>query len=202
MASKWFDLANEKIDSRRDKALYGEVETFCQHQLDTIQECIQQLREAIFFRGRLVSDTYYETAKNSLYTEQETTVNPRVRWDANNGTPHFYWEKTLRRVFAIGRSEPVTKSVGKGRSYVAYVRCKGAKSKQRMRVVLASKYIRLNARTQSISMTAFKDEPAWAKVTGELTEQKLTVLRKQAKLLADISASVARYRRLETKEKN
>ena len=65
-----------------------------------------------------------------------------------------------------------------------------------MRVVILAQSIHIQKATDGIAPSAFDKEPDWAQFAGEATEKKLRPLRKQLKLIANISRQLAVLKKL------
>jgi hypothetical protein len=65
-----------------------------------------------------------------------------------------------------------------------------------MYVTLSSKTVPLRKGTDGISPTTFSKEPDWAQIAGEDAEEKLRILRKQEKQLADIRRRLGVFKQL------
>lgn len=187
-------------DAERRRTLFSEQQEaeFVQIRLEQIEEALKDLRTLLYFRGVRETDVYYNAAKKSAFTKDNTDLSPRVRWDARYGTPSFSWERVHRNPHMLGTGKSVKTSCGKGKSYEAWVPRGKSKAKEKMRVVLTSEHISLRARSMSISPSVFANEPLWARVVGMETEAKLTTLRKENRVLADIGRLLARLKLMES----
>ena len=197
--SPWRSLAGLPVADRRakidDQALARHVKEFA----SSTRQAVQEMRELLYLRGLLASDAYFEAAKENLYTENETAITPRIRWDEKSGTATFYWERTVKHIYPLAPSAAIHPNKGKGKSYKAVFKIgKGANARKVTRkVVLLSEHVRLSQRTDSIAPSTFQKEPLWSRTLGPLTEEKLTVLRKQSKLLTQINRCLNRLLQLE-----
>lgn len=161
-----------------------------------VEEAIAELRKILLVKGLAATDVYFAMVKENAFGKSEARIVPRVRMDARYGTPTFYWERVIRHAFALTSRRLSRKANGRGRSYEAYVRRKGAKQKEKMRVVLMSEHVPLNKTTLSVSMSAFSKEPDWAQLSAQLIEPELADLRRQAKSLSSVSRAIKQFARL------
>ena len=164
--------------------------------INKMEAAIAELRQILLVKGLAATDVYFAMVKENAFGKDEARIVPRVRMDARYGTPTFYWEKVIRHAFALTSQKPLRKNNGRGRSYEAYVRRKGAKQKEKMRVVLLSEHVPINKTTLSVSMSVFSKEPDWAQLSAQLIEPELTRLRRQAKSLSSVSRAVKQFARL------
>lgn len=151
-----------------------------------IQKSIETIRYALLVEGLIETDAYHETARESRFNSEETTIAPRVRLDKRYGTPSFYWERTLRHAYPLVLSKQQNKPKVP-RTYYAYVRRKRTKIKEKMKVVLVSKHIPINKKTLSVSMNEFENEPQWARTAALIMEPKLVNLRRISKAVSHVN---------------
>lgn len=192
----WNKLA--ETASTEERALVTE-EIFregLQEGLDKMEAAIAELRRILFVKGLATTDVYFAMVKENAFGKDEAHIVPRVRMDARYGTPTFYWERVIRHAFALTKRRAPRKTNGRGRSYEAYVRRKGAKQKEKMRVVLMSEHVPINKTTLTVPMTSFDKEPDWAQLSAQLIEPELAKLRRQAKSLSNASRAVKQFARL------
>lgn len=150
-----------------------------------LQSGIQACRQGLFLEGLIATDFYHAKAKDVAFAPDETKILPRVRWDPRSQSPVFHWNRLIRKVFPLTSATPLP-AKGSG-SYIGRVKLKGRQGSQRMKVVLSAKHIAIQKATNGIAPSTFDTEPAWAQIAGEAAEKKLRALRKQAKLLTEIS---------------
>lgn len=198
-STPWLDLSELTASERRTKISDKALARREREITGSLSQGIQELRELLYLRGIVATDAYHEASKENLYTKNETAITPRVRWDVKNGLPHFYWERTTKHIFPTTAAKSSSAKKGKGKSYVTVIRVgKGDSARSVYRkVVLATKHIRLNARTDSIPPSTFQKEPSWSRMLGPLAEEQLTILRKQSKLISQINRNLIRLKELE-----
>lgn len=153
-------------------------------QLQAIECALKNLRIILYFQGLYATDFYHTKAKELAFTQEETKILSRVRWDARYKTPSFGWEKITRKAFPITDID-AQRFKKKPGSYLGFVGRKGKRTRQK--IVLTSKAVPLQKATSSIARSSFSKEPIWAQIAGETAEEKLRLLRKQAKQLAAIA---------------
>ena len=164
-----------------------------QEEISRMHTIIQRLRIIYFLLGVKATDPFYQMMKKSMFTDQRSTLCPRVRMDRRYQTPSFAWERIRQHVVPAKADDRPNKSKGAGRSYLAFVRRKGAARKEKAKVILTSEYLKINKKTQMLSLSAFAGEPEWARVAGLLIETRMGALRRQNRSLADISRAVHRF---------
>lgn len=189
----WFDLALNGNPAKRERANAEEnVDDFIRTETERMTRSVEQIRAALYFKGMLVTDVYHQMAKENAFSKDETHITPRVRMDPRYNTPSFYWERLIRHAYDISPNRSAKTQRGKGRSYDAYVRRKGAKTKEKMRVVLSSQHIRINRKTLAISLREFDREPQWARLAAEIAEKDLVRLRQTTKQLSNVNRALQR----------
>jgi hypothetical protein len=193
--SNWNKLAEAASTKERSRVTEELFRDGLQDGLGKVEAAIAELRQILLVKGLAITDVYFAMVKENAFGKDEARIVPRVRMDARYGTPTFYWEKVIRHAFALTSQKPLRKTYGRGRSYEAYVRRKGSKQKEKMRVVLLSEHVPINKATLSVSMSAFSKEPEWAQLSAQLIEPELAELRHQAKLLSNISRAVKQFAR-------
>ena len=173
---------------------HAEFQSLISTEVNNILSSIQILRALLFWQGRLASNAYFQTAQNTLFTQEETKIRPRVRWrNDQGGTPSFSWERTIRMIQDFDKDTRIQSKNGKGKSYKAFVRTKSNACKKKVKVVLMSEHVPLLKRTGTISETTFQNEPFWAKVAGMETEQQLALLRQLCRLLGAATTSIKAF---------
>lgn len=189
-------LAAEGSPADRDRISEKEIADVVRQEIEGIQTSLQRIRVAYFLLGMKVTDPFYQMMRSTMYSADRTHLCPRVRFDPRYQTPSFSWERIEQHVLPGHTRHKPKKEKGKGRSYMAFVRMKGAARKEKAKVVLTSRHLKINRKTHSLSAAAFEGEPEWAKVAGELIETKLSVLRRQNRALSNISRAVHRFKSL------
>ena len=164
-------------------------------------DAVSNLDELNVFKGRHLGKKsaltgFYQMMRSTMYSGDRTRLCPRVRFDPRYKTPSFSWERIEQHVLPGDTGHKPKKEKGKGRSYMAFVRMKGAARKEKAKVVLTSRHLKINRKTHALSAAAFEGEPEWARVAGELIERKLSVLRRQNRALSNISRAVHRFKSL------
>ena len=195
----WFSLAALPLAERQGKVDDRMLACRLKELTEAVRQAVQEGRELLYLRGLLATDAYHEAAKENLYTSDETAIAPRVRWDKKSGFPTFYWERVVKRMYPLSASGPVSAGKGRGKSYKATILVgKGDRARKVSRkVVLLSEHVRLCGRTDSIPPATFNGEPLWSRTLGPLAEEKLTILRKQSKVLSQINRCLIRLQELE-----
>ena len=184
----------KQTESRRGLTKEQVLKAVCS-ELKTMYSSIARIRRIVFVYGLSVTDFYHDMKRETAFTPEETLVAPRVRLDERRGTPSFYWERTVRHAYPLNKSK--ANSVrSKTRTFKAFVRRKGAKTKERMQVYLLSKHIPILKKTQSISMKEFSNEPEWARTAATLIEPQLTQLRRLVTTLNGVSRNLIRFDRM------
>lgn len=189
-------LAAEGSPADRDRISEKEIADVVREEIEGIQMSLKRIRVAYFLLGMKVTDPFYQMMRSTMYSGDRTHLCPRVRFDPRYQTPSFSWERIEQHVLPGHTGHKPKKEKGKGRSYMAFVRMKGAARKEKAKVVLTSRHLKINPKTHSLSAAAFEGEPEWAKVAGELIETKLSVLRRQNRALSNISRAVHRFKSL------
>ena len=200
--SDWHQLAEAASTDKRARITEEIFQVGLRDGIDKVESAIAELRQILLVKGLAATDVYFAMAKENAFGKDATRIVPRVRMDARYGTPSFYWEKLIRHAFVLTTRRPTRKSNGRGKSYEAYVRRKGSKQKEKMRVVLMSEHVPINKTTLSVSMAAFCNEPEWAQLSVQLIEPELTELRRQAKALSSISRAVKQFARMVKPQKD
>lgn len=177
------DLANGPA-AMRHVNLDRELDNCAAEEVAAIEKAASNLRSILFLKGILATDFYHSKAKEMAFSEEETKVLPRVRWDDRYGTPCFQWERLTRRTFPISEREAKQFKKTRG-TYVGLVKKNGRKV--RMKVCLSGKVIPLQKATDAVARSTFDKEPAWAQFAGESAEAKLRQLRKQARQITAIA---------------
>lgn len=194
--TEWFRLANSN-DPQERAAI--QPDCACNHlteQVAALKQAVEEARAVLYFLGKRATDDYYATAKEHRFSSEETKISPRVRIDPRYGTPSFYWERLKRRFFRTTAATKPREKNGRGRSYIAYVPVNGSKSKVRMKVVLTSEHVKINHRTLRIASSEFAGEPEWARLTGELVEDQLQIIRRLNRQLSSLSRSISQLEKL------
>lgn len=176
------ELAKSPVAARHSLR-QGELNTCVLEKVTVIEKAVGDLRALLFLQGVVATDFYYSKAKEMAFSEEETKVLPRVRWDDRYGTPCFQWERLVRRTFPISESEARRFKKTRG-TYVGLVKKNGRKV--RMRVCLSGKVVPLQKATDAIARSTFDKEPPWAQFAGESAEAKLRQLRKMARQVTAI----------------
>lgn len=190
--NEWLFLALNGSIEERQKVKPATADEDIARQFRVIHTAIERLRSILLFKGITATDIFHETAKQAAFTSQETSIYPRVRLDPRYGSPSFYWERLRRHAYSLTGTTTTRSKRGRGRSYVAYVRRKGFKTKEKMKVVLLSEHIPINHTTLRIAPHAFSQEPQWAQVAGELAENQLHNLRHLSSLVSRLNQALAR----------
>lgn len=188
----------QKAGLRRGLA-HGEIAEAMQLEIEVMHSAIAKIRQLLLIQGLCVTDVFHELKRETSFTAEETLLVPRVRMDVRRGTPSFYWERVVRHAYPLGASESDTHR-GKTRSYRAYVRCRGAKTKTQMQVYLLSKHVPLLKKTQSVSMKEFAHEPEWVQTAAALIEPQLTDLRRLATAIGAVNRSLCRFEQMMKKQ--
>lgn len=196
----WSDLAAPGRVGERSQLTNEDFERALATGVSDLEDIIADLRWCLLVRGLAVTDLYFKMSRENAFSKEETLLVPRIRMDERYGTPSFYWERTIRHAYPLTSRGKMQPNKGKGRSYEAYVRCKGAVKKEKMRVVLLSKHVPINKTTLSVSMKEFDKEPEWARMAAQLVEPELVELRRQAKALSAVSRAVKNFSRLVKRE--
>lgn len=160
-----------------------------------IEAAVSNLRALLFLKGVVATDFYHSKAKEMAFSDEETKVLPRVRWDERYGTPNFQWERLTRRTFPISESEALQFKKTRG-TYVGFVRKNGRKV--RMKVCLSGKVVPLQKATDAVARSTFDKEPTWAQFAGESAEAKLRKLRKIARQVTAIAKHLSLLKALVT----
>lgn len=183
------------VGSQKDRELISEddIQGIVQEEIKHMKSSLQRIRVAYYLLGLKATDPFYQMMRSSMYTAQRTTLCPRVRFDQRYQTPSFAWERIHQHIVAARTGgRPQTKA-GAGRSYMAFVRRKGAAKKEKAKVVLTAEHVPINKKSLSISPSAFDNEPEWARVSGLLIDRKLSELRKRTRALSHISRAIVRF---------
>ena len=189
-----FSLAQASSEERTKAA--RDVQFWLDEQITTLEHIVKNCRVGLYIQGLTASDVYHAMAKKEAFKNERTRVLPRVRWDERYGTPSFGWETITCKYFPVSPDVPTSKTGTHGRNYVAYVRRNKQATPQKMRVVILAQSIHIQKATDGIAPSAFDKEPDWAQFAGEATEKKLRPLRKQLKLIANISRQLAVLKKL------
>lgn len=171
-----------------------ELDACLSEEVATIEKAVGNLRALFFLKGVMATDFYYSKAKEMAFSEEETKVLPRVRWDARYRTPCFQWERLTRRTFPITESEAKRFKKTRG-TYVGLVKKNGRKVL--MKVCLSGKVVPLQKATDAVARSTFDKEPPWAQFAGESAEAKLRQLRKQARQITAIAKHLSLLKTLE-----
>ena len=75
--------------------------------LKTIRTTLEEIRAILFFKGMVAGDIFHQIAYENRFGPDETTLCPRVRWDARFSTPSFSWEK-IKRLAVPMTTEPTS----------------------------------------------------------------------------------------------
>lgn len=172
-----------------------ELQEYMSRSTEQIKEAIADIRVGLFYHGIRATDFYHVKAKEVAFSREETKVLPRVRFDERYGIPVFSWEKLTRRVFPLPPNQRANSNWKRG-TYIGYVKRKGHKSREKMKVTMTSTTVPLLKSTDSISPTTFSEEPAWAQYAGEEAERRLRALRKAEKLVTNINLRLAALKQL------
>ena len=183
------------VGSQKDREAISEdeIQGIVQEEVANIKSSLQKIRVAYFLQGVKATDPFYQMMRDSMYTAQRTKLCPRVRFDQRYQTPTFAWERIHQHVVAAGASGKTQSKAGAGRSYMAFVRRKGAVKKEKAKVILTAEHVPINKKTLSVASSAFDNEPEWARVSGLLIEKQLGVLRKRTRALSQVSRAIARF---------
>ena len=183
------------VGNRKDREMISvdEIQGIVLEEIDNMRASLQRIRVAYFLQGVKETDPFYQMMRDSMYTAQRTTLCPRVRFDQRYQTPSFAWERIHQHVVPAGASGKTQSKAGAGRSYMAFVRRKGAVKKEKAKVVLTAEHVPINKKTLSVASSAFDNEPEWASVSGLLIEKQLGGLRKRTRALSQVSRAIARF---------
>ena len=186
----YFEMAKGTPEARAliDEASVNEE---LNQKLKTIRTTVEEIRAILFFKGMVAGDIFHQIAYENRFGPDETTLCPRVRRDARFSTPSFSWEK-IKRLAVPMTTEPTSPpKKGSGYSWTKTVRRKNTGNYQTMRIVLTSKYLRINKATNRVSSKHFCSEPEWAQVSALAVEDEFCALRTLNSRLSTISKALS-----------
>jgi hypothetical protein len=134
-------LAAEGSPADRDRISEKEIADVVRQEIEGIQTSLKRIRVAYFLLGMKVTDPFYQMMRSTMYSGDRTHLCPRVRFDPRYQTPSFSWERIEQHVLPGHTGHKPKKEKGKGRSYMAFVRMKGAARKEKAKVVLTSRHL-------------------------------------------------------------
>lgn len=196
MEKDWVSLALEGSVQDRREVDDIEIDVSIEMELRNIRSSLVRIRQALLLDGMKITDDFYETARETRFTDEETMLSPRVRYNEERQTVSFYWERTERHIRSAKGNEKGNQRYGRGYSYLAYSRSSRNGQKRRVKVFLGSKHVPINKTTKRISASAFAGEPEWARIAGEIIEDHLCHLRKENDAVATVSRALARLEKM------
>lgn len=188
----------QQVELRRTLAS-EEIAEAMQAEIQILHDGIAKIRQLLLIQGLGVTDIFHAMKHETAFSGEETLIAPRVRMDERRGTPSFYWERTIRHAYPLGVSR-ATGREEKTKTYQAYVRCRGSKTKTKMQVYLLSKHMPLLKKTQSVSMKEFSREPEWVQTAAALIEPQLTELRRLATAIGAVNRDLKRVEQMMKKQ--
>lgn len=192
---EWGVLANpEQADLRRSTSK-EQVLSAIESEVESMQLAIKSIRQILLVSGLTATDLFHDMRRETAFSKEETQLAPRVRMDERRGTPSYYWERTIRHAYPLNGVQ-TSKFRSKTRSYKAFVRRRGTKTKERMQVYLLSEHVPVLKKSQSVSMKVFAQEPEWVRTAAALIEPQLAELRRLSSALSDVSRSLGRFDRM------
>lgn len=195
----WTLMADPQQAELRWSLASGEIAEAMQAEIRVLHDGIAKIRQLLLIQGLGVTDIFHAMKHETAFSEEETLIAPRVRMDERRGTPNFYWERTIRHSYPLGASQ-AERRAGKTRTYQAFVRRQGSKTKTKMQVYLLSKHVPLLKKTQSVSMKEFSQEPEWVRTAAALIEPQLTELRRLATAIGTVNRSLCRFEQMLKKQ--
>lgn len=183
----------QSTSAERANINLGELQKLENEQLVVIAEAIAVIRHLLYLKGIMATDFYHCKSSDMAFTNEETSILPRVRWDARYGVPSFLWEKLIKRSIPIAEHEAQGFKKRPG-VYISRARLKNGKLGGFVKVVMSGKTIALQKSTDSIAKSTFDNEPTWAQFAGESAERKLRQLRKQSKQVSSMSKHLSLLR--------
>lgn len=176
-----------KVGTPKDRADIEdkEVDVFVEERLKNIQVAIAEIRAALFFKGVKASDDYHQMLRKTSFSNESTRIYPRVRWDERYSTPSFSWERLVCRAYPVDAKQlQIAKQESK--SYVATFKSMRTGNDITMRIVWATEQVCLNKETKKVSKAAFARQPEWVRLAASIVDERLSVLRRQNNMVAEI----------------
>lgn len=200
MTQRDWNLMADPLQVELRQTLSGEeVADAMQKEIQSLHDGIARIRQLLLIQGLGVTDLFHAMKRETAFSAEETLIAPRVRMDERRGTPNFYWERAIRYAYPLGASQTERRE-GKTKTYQAFVRRRGSKTKTKMQVYLLSKHVPLLKKTQSVSMKEFTHEPEWVQTAAALIEPQLTDLRRLATAIGDVNRSLCRFEQMMKKQ--
>lgn len=168
---------------------------FIEAESRAISEHVEHIRRALYVSGLAAADVYCTLVKERRLTDQESPYIPRVRWDERYQTPSCAWEKQIRKAIPLQegaeRSDPG--KCGSRCSYIASVPRKGTGIRQKMKIIILTKSVRIHKKTKRVPSSAFHDAPPWAQMTAGIVEDRFCRLRKLICSISNVSRSIHHF---------
>lgn len=192
---EWGVLANPEQAELRRSTSKEQVLSAIESEVESMQLAIKSIRQILLVSGLTATDLFHDMRRETAFSKEETQLAPRVRMDERRGTPSYYWERTIRHAYPLNGVQ-TSNFRSKTRSYKAFVRRRGTKTKERMQVYLLSEHVPVLKKSQSVSMKVFAQEPEWVRTAAALIEPQLAELRRLSSALSDVSRSLGRFDRM------
>lgn len=192
---EWGVLANPEQAELRRSTSKEQVLSAIESEVESMQLAIKSIRQILLVSGLTTTDLFHDMRRETAFSKEETQLAPRVRMDERRGTPSYYWERTIRHAYPLNGVQ-TNNFRSKTRSYKAFVRRRGTKTKERMQVYLLSEHGPVLKKSQSVSMKVFAQEPEWVRTAAALIEPQLAELRRLSSALSDVSRSLGRFDRM------
>lgn len=192
---EWGVLANPEQAELRRSTSKEQVLSAIESEVESMQLAIKSIRQILLVSGLTTTDLFHDMRRETAFSKEETQLAPRVRMDERRGTPSYYWERTIRHAYPLNGVQ-TSSFRSKTRSYKAFVRRRGTKTKERMQVYLLSEHVPVLKKSQSVSMKVFAQEPEWVRTAAALIEPQLAELRRLSSALSDVSRSLGRFDRM------
>lgn len=185
MRRDWLWLA--KAGTPEDRAMIeeGEVDAYVDERLMAIQTAVAEIREALYFKGVKASDEYHQMLRRTSFTSESTRIYPRVRWDERYQTPSFSWERLVCRAYPVDAKQSGVDSQD-SKAYVATFKSERTGNMVTMKVLWATEQVCLNKETKRVSKAAFARQPEWVRLAASIVDERLSVLRRQNGMVAEI----------------
>ena len=168
----YFEMAKGTPEARAliDEASVNEE---LNQKLKTIRTTVEEIRAILFFKGMVAGDIFHQIAYENRFGPDETTL--CLEFDGMLASAHLASPgKKLKRLAVPMTTEPTSPpKKGSGYSWTKTVRRKNTGNYQTMRIVLTSKYLRINKATNRVSSKHSCSEPRWAQVSALAVEDEL-----------------------------
>lgn len=196
MEKEWLQLSLDGTAGDRAKVSDLAIKESIEGELEKVRQALLTIRQALLLEGMKVTDDYFHTMKETQFSQEETLLYPRVRYNSERQTVSFHWERLQRRITKAKPNVKVNPQRGSGYSYSAYSRSSRTGQKRRVQVFLTSKHVSINKTSKRISKREFAKEPEWVRIAGEIVEDHLCQLRKENNAVASVSRALANFERL------